>query len=205
MPARTTITIEDEGYFREAFNFPSNINLKIVLDAYCAHVCAQCSSTILMDFWYETTKASRVSPFPRTAMDTHGTQITDGHTAKALGMQNGDIIDMRVTEQCTRGACPVPPQQRCPNRHYLAEPLPSLSTGQILKLHGQPEAPDRLAVTLKEFNGFEWVVRMRVCTKVKKMMQAYAQQVRKVLRVCRFLVDGVRLVGHETLENVRPG
>ena len=120
-------------------------------------------------------------------------------------MQNGDIIDVRVTEQCTRGACPVPPQQRCPNIHYLAELLPSLSTGQTLKLHGQPEAPDRLAVTLKDINGFEWGVRMKVRTKVKKMMQAYAQQVKKELRVCRFWVDGVRLVGHETLEDVRPG
>ncbi|KAK5118255.1 hypothetical protein LTR85_008235 [Meristemomyces frigidus] len=181
-PGRITITVLDQGYFKKSFHFKLNTNVKKVLDRYLAYLCPECTKPELVEFWYETTKL-------------------ENQTAKILGMQDGDIIDVRIREQCTRGACPVPPGQTLPNIHYVAEAAP---TGEqaIQESQQAPEGPERLTFSVRDVNSTTMTLRMRKDTRMMQAMQAFAHHVQKEVKECRFLVGGRRLSGTETLETL---
>lgn len=183
-PNTVTVTVVDEGYFKKVFRFSPTTNLKKLLDTYRAHICGTCSNANLLDFWYETTK------------------VSEGHNANALGMQTGDIIDVRVAEQCTRGACPLPPSQTLPNIHYLYQ-APNQESGPIQEQQEQPEEPKRITMTIKDQNGFEMVLRTKVDTLFRKIKNAYGAQADREAWLCRLFVDGQRLNDDQTPAQVR--
>ncbi|KAK3712849.1 Small ubiquitin-related modifier 1 [Vermiconidia calcicola] len=111
-PPAIVVNIVDEGYYKKFFRFSTTADLKKPLNAYRSHICTQCSDVNMLEFWFETTK------------------VSDNHTAKALGMQDGDVIDVRISQPCTRGACPIPVEQTLPNIHYIATPPTSAPTSQ---------------------------------------------------------------------------
>lgn len=119
-------------------------------------------------------------------------------------MQSGDIIDVQIAQQCTRGACPIPSQQTSPNIHYLTD-APSRPTGQgqIQEEEQQPEAPTRITLKVRDVNNVEMVFRTKIDTKLIQAMRTFATKVSKEVKECRFYVDGERLTGDETPEVVR--
>ncbi|KAK3721051.1 hypothetical protein LTR37_003341 [Vermiconidia calcicola] len=189
-PPPIVVNIVDEGYYKKFFRFSPTTNLKKPLDAYRKHVCTQCSDISLLEFWFETTK------------------VSDDHTAKTLGMQNGDVIDVRISQPCTRGACPIPAEQTLPNIHYLATPPTSTAASsptapvQVEEQQQGPAAPSRLSMRIREPNGTEMVLTVRKTISMKNVMQAFAAQIRKQVKECRFTFEGQRIVGDDTPETL---
>lgn len=133
----------------------------------------------------------------------------DNQTAKILGMQDGDIIDVRIKEQCTRGACPIPAGQTLPNIHYLAHaPAPTPASQNDAAVREQddeagPEAPDRILIHVKDVNNPSITLRMKKSTRMILAMQAFAHHIKREVKDCRFLCQGDRLNGTETPASVR--
>lgn len=195
-----TITIVDEGYFKKVFSLSPKTRLKKLLDRYRVHICDKCSNAVLLDFWYETTKVGNRVAY-RDLVITYGKQVTEAHTAEELGMQTGDIIDIRVAEQCTRGSCPIPTEQTLPNIHYLAD-MPAHDRGSVLEQDEQPAAPKRITLKIRDQNGFEVTLAVKTCTPFRKIKEAFATQAEKDALVCRLCLDGKRLGDSHSPETV---
>ena len=119
-------------------------------------------------------------------------------------METGDIIDVRIAEHCTRGACPLPPSQTLSNIHYLVNP-PAQVCGPIQEQQEQPEAPNRITMTIKDQNGSEMLMRTKVDTPFQKIFDAFAKYVRRDTLRCRFHLDGQRLNGDQNPQQVSSG
>lgn len=129
-------------------------------------------------------------------------------------MQDGDIIDVRIPQPCTRGACPIPAEQTLPNIHYLATApttAPTLASASASTPAAQeaveeqqegPAAPSRLSMRVREPNGTEMVVTVRKTIRMNNVMQAFAAQIRKQVKDCRFTLEGQRIVNDDTPETV---
>lgn len=119
-------------------------------------------------------------------------------------MQNGDIIDVRIKEHCTRGACPVPPAQTLPNIHYLANATVTAETA-IQESQQAPNGPHRITFTIRDVNGTQITLRMKKNTRMIQAMQAFAHHVQKEIKDCRFLLDGQVVNGPDTSDKVWSG
>lgn len=201
MVSAITITIEDEGYFKKSFSFSPNVKLKKVLDLYLTYVCERCSDPKRLDFWFEATKV-RISVRALLKPLTNVIKILDTHTAEILGIEHGDIIDVLTSEHCTRGTCPTTKRQTVPNIHYLDNGRTS-RTVQIHELKTSPLAPERIKMNFVDLNGFEMVFRTRVDSEIVHAMQTFASCIRRETSECRFWINGERIIGHETPEEVR--
>ena len=149
-------------------------------------------------------------------------------TPASLGMETGDIIDVRITEQVTRGACPVPPEQTLPNIHYLtAEPPtprrarhaasanpaapstydpnslfipPYQPEGALVRVSQavQTTTNDRITLTIRDQADASLTLRIKKTTPFKKVLDAYAKQAKRNPKTCRLYLDGQRLGLEET-------
>ncbi|KAK4544400.1 hypothetical protein LTR36_004291 [Oleoguttula mirabilis] len=181
---RITVTLSDEGYFKKIVALKPNTNVKKLLDFYRAHLCTRCTNPELLDYWYETTRQ------------------LENQTPKILGMRDGDIIDVRVKEHCTRGACPVPPQQTLPNIHYFVDADVPMDSSLQARSEA-PEGPDRITFSIRDMNGTQITLRMRRDTKMVQALQAFAHHVQKEVKDCRLCIDGKRIIPDHTPEEVR--
>ena len=53
-------------------------------------------------------------------------------------------------------------------------------------------------MTLRDQNGFEMKLRLKVNTTFEKIMEAFASQVKRDRHECRFLIDGMALLDDQT-------
>lgn len=142
-------------------------------------------------------------------MHTDFSKIQDGHTAQSLNMTNGDIIDVRISTPCTRGACPIPPEQTLPNIHYLASaprslhPSAGLSrSGAVKESQPVPENTERITITIKDQANASLTLRIKKNTPFRKILEAYAKQVQRPAFQCRLFLDGLRLGIEQTPASV---
>lgn len=135
-------------------------------------------------------------------------QLEDTHTAEALGLTDGDIIDVRVPSQHTRGACPVPQQQTLPNIHYVVKSeaggaddggedvtaLAPVNAGfqQNGPTGAHPTVPakQRLNLKIRDQADTSMEVTMKLDSHLGKAIEKFAAMVGKEVRMCRFLHDG---------------
>src|ERR1700712_4937420 len=145
-PGQITVTIQDEGYFKKSYSLRVTTGISELLRVYRANLCVECSNPEMLEFWYEATKVC--CPYvilPPTERSQSKLEGDEEVTPKMLEVQDGDIIDVRVTEQCTRGACPIPAAQTLPNIHYLVDAGVAAEAG-IQELDAVPEGPKRIKI-----------------------------------------------------------
>lgn len=118
-------------------------------------------------------------------------------------MQDGDVIDVRISQPCTRGADPIPAQQTLPKIHYLATPPTSTvapSPAAPVQVEGQqegPAAPARISLRIREPNGTKMVLTVRKTIPMRNFMLVFAAQIRKQVKECRFVFEGQRILGDD--------
>ena len=143
-------------------------------------------------------------------------------------METGDIIDVRITEQVTRGACPIPVEQTLPNIHYLSEKVPATrrggrtasttpaapstydpnslfippyqAAGALVRVSQavQTTTNDRITLTIRDQADASLTLRIKKTTPFKKVLDAYAKQAKRDPKTCRLYLDGQRLGLEET-------
>ena len=117
-------------------------------------------------------------------------------------MKTGDVIDVRIAVQTTRGACPLPPTQTAPNIHYLVR-TPSQPRDNIQERETQPPGEEVITLKLRSVNGLTMEFRIKMTSTLLIAMQTFAAQARRDFVDCRFLFDGEKVFGHDTPEQVR--
>ena len=134
-------------------------------------------------------------------------QIQGHHTPESLNIEDGDIIDVRVSQRHTNGACPLPPQQTLPNIHYLAPVKPEPGTPDAdddvrAVQQQQREAPRRVKIVIQDLNGFTLESTLKVGTPFEGMMKEYARRKQLAVEDCKFVFDGVRVLTTQTPQEV---
>ena len=119
-----------------------------------------------------------------------------------LGVASGDIIDVRVIQQCTRGACPIIDGQTVPNIHYVRNASPP-HANEIQEVEQPPEPPSRIALKLIDPRDHEMAFTIKVDSKMIHVLQAFATSVGKTVKDIRVMVDGDRVNGDDTPASVR--
>jgi small ubiquitin-related modifier len=117
-------------------------------------------------------------------------------------MTNGDIIDVRISMPCTRGACPIPPEQTLPNIHYLASTPRSLAgparAAGVQETQPVPENNDKITIMIKDQVNASLTLRVKKNTPFRKILEAYAKKAERPSVQCRLYLDGQRLGTEET-------
>lgn len=116
-------------------------------------------------------------------------------------MQDGDIIDVRLREHCTRVACPLPSGQTVPNVHYLLEMQRQSSDEQIQESADAPQSAESITFTMEDSSQISLTVRLKKDAPLMKAMQAFAEYAFVDLDICRFTIDGERIFGDKVTPN----
>lgn len=129
-------------------------------------------------------------------------------------MQDGDVIDVRITEHCTRGACPLPAGQTLPNVHYLSDTVVQRRKQEqqaqgivevqdaVEEQQAGPEAPERITPTLRDHNNVEMLLHVKPHTRLRKIMKAFANHTGRDISELRFMRDSDKLLPGDTMTTV---
>ncbi|KAK5702581.1 SUMO protein smt3 [Elasticomyces elasticus] len=178
---RITVRVKDGGYLEKSFSIDSTKSVKKIIDAYRGFLCGRCTRPETLEFWFQTTRL-------------------DTQTAKILEIQHGDVIIMRTPIECSRGSCPLPASQKIPNIHYLVCNINNNNSANAFQASsiGLPAAPPSVDFTIRDVNNIMMPFQTKMGTLLVHAMQAFASNVGKDVRKCRFLHDGRRVFGHQT-------
>ncbi|KAK5688528.1 Small ubiquitin- modifier 2 [Elasticomyces elasticus] len=182
-PGFIAVNVIDQGYFSKRVGLKPAMHLKKVMDKYRSTLCPECTNSALLEFWHE------------------GTKLSD-QTGKMLEIQDGDAIDVRVSEQCTRGSCPLPPQQTLPNIHYPAAQQHGANDEEsdsdtIVAQDSEAPGRQRITFTMRNQNGVELTFCQKKTTPMRNAMKSYAEHVGvEHAKLNRFITtDGIPLSG----------
>lgn len=200
-PGRLVITIIDEGHMQKSFSLSPQTGVTELLNHYRNFLCPICTNPNSLQFWHETTKASGPSRSLRSCSRhvasalAEPTKIEPNTPAGTLSIRDGDIIDVSIPQQVTRGACPLPPAQTLPNIHYLGHAVRSMGSSTIRPVDFVPNLPNRVKLRFEDCLGASLTLQLKRDTKFLKVLEAWAKHTRREVRVLRLLHDGDRVDG----------
>lgn len=121
-------------------------------------------------------------------------QLKSGQTAALLGLQNGDTIDIRLKEACTRDAHPLSAPHTSPNMHYL-------DTGVYTVVAEDLQPPARkptIHLTFRNDTSFLTTFRLCVDKPILKACEAFEVLFGISVGHGRFHCEGTRVDGRKT-------
>lgn len=216
-PIPLTIWVKDGGFYRKDYLIRPGQRLKTLLREYRSRLCAECTDGTLLEFWFEATQvrgSNALFPWRKDPLtDYHRSKIEDHHTPSALGMGNDDVIDVRISQQHTRGTCPGSAEQALPNIHYAVEENPevpasgstSVSSTQV---QGQDvegtrsTMPKRFKVTVKDQKDFRLEFTLKPHSRFGPVIEEFCRRTGRSERLYRFLHEEARVLADSTPESV---
>ena len=214
-----TIWVKDEGFYEKEYLVRPSQRLKALLREYRSRLCTECTDATLLQFWFEATQVRRlgspVRPGSRPFTKCQQPKIGNHHTPTALGMADGDVIDVRIPHQHTRGPCPLSAEQTLPNIHYAVidddpeppESLPASSQAQDQAIGegSQSTPPKRFKVTVKDQKDFRLEFTLKADSRFAPVIEEFCRRAGREERLCRFLHYGIRVLADSTPAKVSLG
>lgn len=128
-------------------------------------------------------------------------------------MGNGDVIDVRISQQHTRGACPVSPEQALPNIHYAVGENPEVPASGPISVNktqiqsqdveeSRSTIPERFKVTVKDQKDFRLEFTLKPGSRFGPVIEEFCRRTGRSEQLCRFLHCGIRVLADSTPEAV---